>query len=113
MALDRPLHCGGSFAPSFACSEALMPETLPAGTSALSEADADLARLILDRGILRSTPGAPVLGRDGVRAEWMLYTLPVTLSADGGAAAAAAMLPVLRTFEARQVVSVGYTAIPL
>ncbi|MDM7853882.1 AMMECR1 domain-containing protein [Cellulomonas alba] len=90
-----------------------MPETLRTGPRALPRADATLAQLVHDRGILWSTPGAPVLGRDGVRADWMLYTYPLTLSGDGGAAAAAAMLPVLRTFEARQVVSIGYTAIPL
>jgi len=90
-----------------------MPETLSVGRVPLSAADATLARLVHDRGILWSRPGSPVLGRDGVHADWMLYTYPLTLSADGGAAAAAAMLPVLRTFAARQLVSVGYTAIPL
>jgi orotate phosphoribosyltransferase/AMMECR1 domain-containing protein len=43
----------------------------------------------------------------------MLYTYPVTLSARGGELVARELLPVLRTFESRQIVSVGYTAIPL
>ena len=43
----------------------------------------------------------------------MLYTYPITLTASGGRIVAEHLLPVLRTFSARQLVSVGYTAIPV
>jgi orotate phosphoribosyltransferase/AMMECR1 domain-containing protein len=72
-----------------------------------------LAALVRERGVLRSTPGEPILSRDGSRADWMLYTYPVTLSAEGSQVVAEAMLPVLRSFSSRQLVSVGYTAIPV
>ncbi|WP_344092719.1 AMMECR1 domain-containing protein [Microbacterium deminutum] len=69
--------------------------------------------MIRDQGVLRSTPERPILDRDGTRADWMLYTYPVTLSAAGGRLVADSLLPVLRTFAARQLVSVGYTALPI
>jgi len=83
-----------------------------ANTAAEAER-AELLQLLRDEGILWATPAHAVLGRDGVPADWMLYTYPVTLTSRGGKLVAGALLPILRTFESRQLVSVGYTAIPI
>src|ERR1700749_2692271 len=79
----------------------------------LAGSGAELIQLIRDKGVLWSTPGRPITGRDGSRADWMLYTYPVTLSTRGSELVADGLLPVLRTFASRQLVSVGYTAIPV
>jgi orotate phosphoribosyltransferase len=83
------------------------------GSLLRSSALTELSQLVRDQGILASTPGSAVVGRDGVRAAWMLYTYPITLSPDGGALVARCLLPVLRTFASRQLVSIGYTGIPV
>jgi orotate phosphoribosyltransferase/AMMECR1 domain-containing protein len=72
-----------------------------------------LIELIRKAGILRATPDNPIVSRDGSQTDWMLYMYPVTLSATGGRLAADAMLAALQTFASRQLVSIGYTGIPL
>lgn len=86
---------------------------LESRTSNSSPDLSELADLLREKGILYSTSAQPILGRDGSRANWMLYSYAVTLTAQGGKLVADALLPILRSFRARQLVSVGYTAMPV
>ncbi|GJG89339.1 hypothetical protein tb265_45200 [Gemmatimonadetes bacterium T265] len=85
----------------------------PAGGGAAPSDRDVLLGLLRERGILWAGPGEPVVDRGGVSAPWMFYSWNVSLTADGGAAAARCLLAALRDFETPQLATFGATAVPL
>lgn len=77
-----------------------------------SERD-ELARLLCQRGIRRSTPEHPLCFPDGKTASWMLDSLRVSLTGRGSELAGRCLWTLLQRFSARQVATYGTTAIPL
>lgn len=73
----------------------------------------ELLELLKQRGILYAAPGQPLLDRRGDPAPWMFYSWNVTLTAEGARLAAACVLEKLRDFQATQLATYGYTAVPI
>jgi orotate phosphoribosyltransferase/AMMECR1 domain-containing protein len=73
----------------------------------------DLQDLLRRRGILYSTPSAPITHRTGEISPWAFYSWHITLTAEGLALAAKNILKALETFGSTQLASYGYTGLPL
>lgn len=81
-----------------------------------AEVSADLAKLLQllrTDGILRSGPGQPISGRDGIQVPWMFYSWNCSLTGRGAALAGRCLVNRLHSFRATQLATYGYTGIPL
>lgn len=87
-----------------------MPESF--ATAGLSEREA-LRRLLRQNGILRASEQQPIRHRNGDSAPWAFYSWNVSLTPAGSRLIAANMLDRLRTFRSTQLVSYGYTGLPI
>ena len=72
-----------------------------------------LLALLRRDGILRSTPDAPITHRSGEVAPWAFYSWGLSLSQEGLRLAARELLRALEGFGSTQIVSYGYTGLPL
>lgn len=69
--------------------------------------------LLRERGILWAAPDEPVVDRRGASAPWMFYSWNISLTSDGGEAAARCLIAALSEFETTQIATYGATAVPL
>lgn len=76
-------------------------------------ARSELRALLRDKGILYSTPRAPITHRTGEVSDWAFYSWNVTLTEQGLRLAARAILDALGDFGTTQLASYGYTGLPL
>jgi AMMECR1 domain-containing protein/orotate phosphoribosyltransferase len=74
---------------------------------------AELLKLMLSKGILRSSPDQPICSPDGKTGRWMIHSLGVTLESRGAELAARCLLPLLERFDGRQLATYGLIGIPL
>ncbi|HJT52687.1 MAG TPA: AMMECR1 domain-containing protein [Candidatus Angelobacter sp.] len=74
---------------------------------------AELLKLMLSKGILRSSPDRPIYSPDGKSGRWMIHSLGVTLEARGAELAARCLLPLLERFDGRQLATYGLIGVPL
>jgi orotate phosphoribosyltransferase/AMMECR1 domain-containing protein len=73
----------------------------------------DLLARLCDAAILRSGPGAAIVGRAGRPAPWMLYCWPLTMTADGLALIGDVLVDRLAEFASTQVAAYGVGAMPI
>lgn len=74
---------------------------------------AELLKLMLSKGILRSSPDKPIYSPDGKSGRWMIHSLGVTLESQGAELAARCLLPLLERFDGRQLATYGLIGVPL
>jgi orotate phosphoribosyltransferase len=72
-----------------------------------------LLGLMRRHAILYESPTQPILSRDGSTARWMLNSLNVTLTPRGAQLAGRCVLELLKSFEGRQIATLGLTAVPI
>ncbi len=72
-----------------------------------------LRQVLKTSGILYSTPSQPIRHRNGDISPWAFYSWNASLTSEGLRLAALVILDRLRSYEATQLVSFGYTAMPL
>lgn len=72
-----------------------------------------LRSLYLSEGVLRHGPQGPIVSTDGQSARWMIDSLSFSLTSNGSALAADALLGLLEQFEGRQLATYGTIGLPL
>src|ERR1019366_9431481 len=82
----------------------------PVGSAGARE---ELRQILKNTGILYSTVAQPIRHRNGDIAPWAFYSWNVTLTGEGLRLAGLTLLERLSTFRSTQLVSYGYTAMPL
>src|ERR1035441_4982039 len=73
----------------------------------------ELRQILKNTGILYSTVAQPIRHRNGDIAPWAFYSWNATLTGEGLRLAGLTLLERLSTFRSTQLVSYGYTAMPL
>jgi len=74
---------------------------------------AELLALLLEKGILHSSPTQPLRSPDGRSGRWMLNSLAFTLAQSGAELAARCLLPLLERFDGRQLATYGLIGVPI
>src|SRR4051794_37147229 len=78
------------------------------------EMDREKLRLLLrHEAFLYATPSQPIRTFHGQAASWLFYSPNITLTHEGATLAARVLLERLKSFEATQIATLGYTAVPL
>jgi orotate phosphoribosyltransferase len=74
---------------------------------------AELLALLLNKGILYTSPTQPLRSPDGTVGRWMLNSLAFTLEQRGAELAARCLLPLLERFDGRQLATCGLIGVPI